>query len=83
MVDCYKNQQLCDKADHNYPQALEFVPEWYKTQNMCDKAVDNPLSTIQFVPEHYKTQEMCYKAVHRCFLYLIPFHRIVVSLYPF
>ena len=71
--DCYKNQQLCDKAVENYPHALEFVPECYKSQKLCNRAVYTHRSTIQFVPECYKTQEICYKAVHRCFLYLILF----------
>ena len=24
--DCYKNQEMCNKAVSNYPHALEFVP---------------------------------------------------------
>ena len=28
--DCYKNQQICDKAVENYPYALEFIPECSK-----------------------------------------------------
>ena len=56
--DCYKNEQLCDKAIDNDPHALEFVPECYKTHTMCDKAVDTHPSTIQFVPECYKTHSV-------------------------
>ena len=26
--DCYKNQEMCNKAVDNYPHALELVPEW-------------------------------------------------------
>ena len=35
--DCYKNQEICNKAADNYPHALEFVREYYKTQEICDK----------------------------------------------
>ena len=35
--ECYKNQQLCDKAVDNYPHALEFVPECRKTQKCVSK----------------------------------------------
>ena len=39
VIDCYKNQEMCNKAVHNYPHALEFVPECFMTQEMWDKAV--------------------------------------------
>ena len=29
--DCYKNQEMCNKAVDNYPHTLGFVPEGYKT----------------------------------------------------
>ena len=58
---------MCNKAVHNYPHALEFVPECYKAQKVCDKAVNTYPSTIKFVPECLMTQEMCDKAVNRCF----------------
>ena len=59
--DCYKNQEMCNKAVDNHPHALEFVPQCYKTQRMFDKPVDTHSSTIKFVSD----------AVNRCFLYLI------------
>ena len=37
--DCYKNQEVCNKAVVNYPRALEFVSECYKTQTVCDNIV--------------------------------------------
>ena len=40
ILDCYKNQEMCNKVVDNYPHALKFLPECYKTQKMCDKAVD-------------------------------------------
>ena len=47
--DCYKNQEMCNKAVDNYPHALQFVPECYETQKMWDKAVDVHPSTTKFV----------------------------------
>ena len=38
--ECYKNQQICDKAVGNYPHPFQFISECYKTQEMCDKAVN-------------------------------------------
>ena len=37
--DCYKNQEVYNKAVDNYSYALEFVPECYETQKMFLKAV--------------------------------------------
>ena len=71
--DCYKYQDMCNKAVDNYPRVLEFVPECYRAQKMCDKAVVTYPSTIKFVPECIMTQEMFDKAVSRCFLYLTLF----------
>ena len=36
--DCYKNQEICNKAVDNYPHTLEFALECYKSQEMCYKA---------------------------------------------
>ena len=48
VCDCYKNQQMCDKAVDNYPHELKFGPGCYTTQKMCDKAVKTHPSTIPF-----------------------------------
>ena len=29
--DCYKNQEMCNKAIDNYPHALELVPKCFMT----------------------------------------------------
>ena len=51
VLDCYKNQEMCNKAVENYSHALEFVLECYKTQKKkCDEAVDIYPSTLKFVP---------------------------------
>ena len=68
--DCYKIQQMYDKAVNNYLHLLKFVADYYITQKICDKTVDT-YSTIEFVTESYKSQEMCDKAVNRCFLAFI------------
>ena len=41
--ECYKTQNMCDKAVNTYPSTIEFVPECYKTQKTCDKAVNKCL----------------------------------------
>ena len=71
--DCYKNQEMCNKAADDYPHVLEFVPERFMTPEMCDKAVDTYPSTIKFAPDCHKTQDMCNKAVNSCFLDFILF----------
>ena len=38
--DCYKTQEICDKAVDNYAHLLEFVPDCYKTRKMFNKAVN-------------------------------------------
>ena len=35
--NCYKNQEMCNKAVDNYPHALEFVLECDKSQKECIK----------------------------------------------
>ena len=50
--ECYKTQEMCDKAVDTYASTIKF-------------AVDTYASTIKFVPECFMTQEMC--AVNRCF----------------
>ena len=35
--DCYKNQEMCNKAVDIYPYALEFVLECDKSQKECIK----------------------------------------------
>ena len=32
--DCYKNQEMCNKAVDNYPHALEYAPECYKIEKI-------------------------------------------------
>lgn len=46
--DCYKNQQICDKAVDNH--ALKFVHYCFITKKMGDKAGNTHSSTIKFIP---------------------------------
>ena len=47
--DCYKNQEMCNKAVDNYPHALQCVPACYMTHKMCDKAVTTYPPTVKYV----------------------------------
>ena len=38
VTDCYKNQDVCEKAVDNYPYAFTFFPDCHKFQEMYDKA---------------------------------------------
>ena len=58
--DCYKSQQICDKAVDNYCNALKFVPEFYKTHKMCDRAIDKCQFMFDSFLDIFNTQEMCY-----------------------
>ena len=68
--DCYKNQEMRNKAVDNYPHGLKFAleREWSKVskseKKMCHEAVNTYPSVIQFIPECFMTQEMFDKAVN-------------------
>ena len=59
ILECYKNQKMCNNVIDDYPHAFEFLPDYFQTQKMCNKAVDTYHAAMQFVPECYKTQESC------------------------
>ena len=46
--NCYKNQEIWNKAVDNYPHALEFLPDYYMTQEMCNKIFNTHSSTIRY-----------------------------------
>ena len=69
MFDCYKNQEICNKAFYNHNHVLLFHPNYYKIQKMCDKAA-NTINAINicpfvfnFVLDQYKVKGMCDKTV--------------------
>ena len=68
--DCYKNQEMRNRAVYNYPHAVEYVTEGYKTQTMCDKDVDTYPSTIKFLLECFMTQNCEIKQLIDVILYL-------------
>ena len=38
--DCYKNQQMYDKAVDTHPSTIQYVPECSKNEEMCNIAVN-------------------------------------------
>ena len=38
--DCYKNQQMYDKAVDTCPSTIQYVPECSKNEEMCNIAVN-------------------------------------------
>ena len=34
VLDQYKTQQMCDKADDNYLAVLKFAPDWFVTSKI-------------------------------------------------
>ena len=53
--ECFKTQDIYDKAVDNYPSAIQCVPECFKTQEMFDKAVDTCTVVFHSVLYWYKT----------------------------
>ena len=62
--ECYKHQQMCDKAVDNYPHALKFVFYCFMTKKTCDRAVDTHPSIITYVLDWCKTQKICDKMIY-------------------
>ena len=50
VLDCCKNQKMCNKAVDNYLYVLEFVPECFMTQRMCDKAFTKCFLVFFYIP---------------------------------
>ena len=71
--ECYKNQEICNKAGDNYPHALEFVPECYNTQKMCDKAVDIHHNKYNMFLNAIRLKKCVIKRLIDVFLYLMLF----------
>ena len=83
--DCFKTQEMCDKAVDEFPGCFRSVPDKFKTQKMCEKAFDEYPEldgredmSLYFIPNKFKTQEICEKAVDKYpqdFQY-VPYHHI-------
>ena len=80
IIDCYKNEKVCDKTVNIYSHALKFVPDCYKTWQIYDKVVFKEPFMLKYFYDRYKTHEMCDKTLDACFLTLkcIP-HWLVVN----
>ena len=39
VLDCYKNEQMCDKVIDKYPHALKYLADCYINQRICDKLI--------------------------------------------
>ena len=61
--DCFKTEEVCNKAVCMDPYGLEFIPGHLKMQEMCDEALHREPYTLRYVPDHLKTQEMYNKVV--------------------
>ena len=72
--DCYKTQEICNKAVNTSPSTillflnairlftLKYCQNRYKTQEMCGKAISEDLFILKYYYDNYKTGEMCDKA---------------------
>ena len=67
--NCYKNQQMFDKAVEIYTLMNQNLLLNANTQKMCDKAVDTCPTTIKYAPDRFNTREMCGKAVDKYFVF--------------
>ena len=36
VLDCYKNEQMCDKVIDKYPHALKYLADCYINQRICE-----------------------------------------------
>ena len=74
--DCFKIQDMCNKAVPKRPNILEYVPDHLKTQEMCIKVIKVDPWQLYDVPDCFNTQEICDTAVRintADFFYSCPF----------
>ena len=81
--ECYKTQEICDKAVDTCLFVFDSVADWYKTQEMCDKFVSKKpfmlkmcdklfisyLLTLECVPDWFATNKMLEKRDNSVFSY--------------
>ena len=73
--DCFKMQEMCNKAVDEHPWCFRSVPDKFKMQVLCNEAVDKYPANFEYVPDHYIiTREICNKALdeYLCSLGFIP-----------
>ena len=56
VLDCYKNQEMRNKAVNRCFFVFNSIPVQYKTEEKCDRVVFEDLFSMRYVPDQYKTQ---------------------------
>ena len=57
--DCFKTQEICEKAIERWLYALALVPDHSKTKQMYKTAVLSDPKKLRFVLNNFKTHIMC------------------------
>ena len=69
--ECYKDQNMCSKAVHNYIYSLESAPDCCKTKKICDKPVIAYPYTIHLFLINLSLKKCVMKLTVLIHLYLI------------
>ena len=64
--DCYKTQEICDKAVNRCFLPFIHIHDWYKTEEKCHSNISEDPFSIMSCPYKYKTQRMCDDVVDDC-----------------
>ena len=64
--ECYKTQEMCDKAVSRCFFVFIYILDWYKTQEMCDRVISKDPFMIVYCSDRCKTQGMCDESVDVC-----------------
>ena len=56
VLDCYKNQEMRNKAVNRCFFVFNSISVQYKTEEKCDRVVFEDLFSMRYVPDQYKTQ---------------------------
>ena len=72
VLDCYKSQQMCDKAVDNYHHTIKFVPDYYMTHFMIKLSILILLQWNLFLTD-LRLQKRVIEPLIDVFLYLILF----------
>ena len=57
--DCFKTEEIYEKAIERWLYALALAPDHYKTKQMFKAAVLSDSKKLRFVLNHYKTHITC------------------------
>ena len=61
--ECYKTQEMCDKAVNRCFFVFIYILDWYKTQEMCDRVISEDPFMIVYCSDRCKTQGMCDESI--------------------